>query len=337
MELKAKISKIHYNKGSKGIFFNALRFCSIFYGIGSELKNVLYDMGILTPKKVKAYVISVGNLTTGGVGKTPFVAELASRFISKGKKVAIVSRGYGGKLKGVNVISDGEEIFFSAKESGDEPNWLAKNTKAVIVTSPVRYDGANLAIEKYGVDVIILDDGFQHRKLHRDLDVVLVDSEKRFGNEKLLPAGPLRENKRNLKRADKIVVVSKNFTHYGAYEYADILVEEYKKPMSVCKIEPDVAYNIFDETNVLEKGSKVIAFSGIGQPQQFYKFLKGFDVIKTIEFDDHHRYSQKDANMLCRYNLPLVTTEKDGVKCKNLKFNDGVYALKLKTSIEDIK
>lgn len=337
MELKSKISKIHYNKNAKGIIFNALRFCSLFYGIGCELKNVLYDIKILQPKKVKAYVISVGNLTTGGVGKTPFVAELANRFTLKGKKVGIVSRGYGGRLKGVNVISDGEEVFFNSKDSGDEPNWLANNTKAVVITSPVRYEGATLAVEKYGVDVIILDDGFQHRKLHRDLDVVLVDSEKRFGNEKLLPAGPLRESKRNLKRADKIVVVSKNFSHYGAYEYAEVLLEQYKKQMSVCKIEPDVAYNIFDETDILKKDSKVIAFSGIGQPQQFYKFLKEYDVIKTIDFDDHHNYSQKDAKNLDMYNLPLVTTEKDGVKCKNLNFTNGVYALKLRTVIEDLK
>lgn len=335
MKLKTEISKIHYNKNSNGIFFNVLKFCSIFYGIGCEFKNILYDMGILKPKKVDAYVISVGNLTTGGVGKTPFVAELANRFITKGKKVGIISRGYGGKVKGV--VSDGNENFLDAEKSGDEPNWLAKNTKAVVITSPVRYEGAKLAIEKYGVDVIILDDGFQHRKLYRDLDVVLIDSEKRFGNDKLLPAGPLRESKRNLKRANKIVVVSKNFSHYGAYEYANVLFEEYKKPMSVCKIEPDFAYNIFNENDILEKESQVIAFSGIGQPQQFYKFLKGYDVIKTFDFDDHHNYSQKDADNLDIYKLPLVTTEKDGVKCKNFKFKNNVYALKLKTVIEDIK
>ena len=337
MELKTEISKIHYNKSSKGFLFDFLKFCSIFYGFGSDLKNFLYDFKVLKPKKTDAYVVSVGNLTTGGVGKTPFVAELVKKFSSQAKKVAIVSRGYGGKLKGVNVISDGENVFFNPKEAGDEPYWLSKNTNAIVITSPIRYEGAKLAIEKYCADTIILDDGFQHRKLFRDLDIVLIDSEKQFGNGELLPAGPLRESIKGLKRADKIVVVSKNISHDTAVEYALKLQKKYEKPVSLAKIEPDYAYNIFDENERLKEGQKVIAFSGIGQPQQFYKFLEKFDVIKTIDFDDHHLYTQNDAEYLESFGYPLITTEKDSVKCKNLKFNQNIYALKLITTIEDIK
>ena len=337
MNIKTEISKIHYTKENTGALFSLLCFGSRFYSLASGLKNYLYDNKILTPQKVDAFVVSVGNLTTGGVGKTPVVAELVKRYMSKGKKVAIVSRGYGGKLKGVNVISDGNELYFDSQTAGDEPYWLGTNTKAVVITSPVRYEGAKLAVDKYGVDVVILDDGFQHRKLHRDLDVVLIDSEKRFGNEKQLPAGPLRESIDGLRRADKIVVVSKNVTHYGASEYAEALIEKYKKPVAICKAMPDVVYNIFDESDILENGQQVIAFSGIGQPEQFYKFLKPFDVIKTVDFDDHHDYTQKDMDNLQLYKLPLVTTEKDAVKCKSLKFTQKIYALKLKMTIEDVK
>ena len=335
MNIKTEISKIHYNIERKGFFFNVLKLGSFFYGMGSGFKNLMYDAKILTPKKVNAFVISVGNLTTGGVGKTPYVAELVKKYSKKGNNVAIVSRGYGGRLKGVNVISDGEEIFFDAKDAGDEPYWLANNTNAVVITSPVRYDGAKLAIEKYNVDTIILDDGFQHRKLHRDLDIVLTDSEKKLGNENLLPAGPLRESKNGLKRADKIVIVSKNISHIAAENYAERLKEIYKKPIEICKTEPDFAYNIFNKFERLENFEKIIAFSGIGQPEQFYKFLKDFDVIKTFDFDDHHSYTQKDIDELQKYNLPLITTEKDAVKLKTLKFSQKIYALKLKMEIEN--
>ena len=129
MNLKTEITKIHYNKDAKGLLVKLLDFASLFYGVGSGLKNFLYDKNILKPKKVDAFVISVGNLTTGGVGKTPVVAEIAKYLLNKGEKVAIVSRGYGGKLsnKNINVISDGEKIYYDAKMAGDEPFWLAEN------------------------------------------------------------------------------------------------------------------------------------------------------------------------------------------------------------------
>ena len=138
----------------------------MFYGIGSALKNKLYDKNIIKPKKVNSFVISIGNITTGGVGKTPVVSEIAKYFIAKGYKTAIISRGYGGKLsnKNINVISDGEKIYYNARLAGDEPFWLAENTKgAVVITSKNRYKAAKYAIEKFGVTKIILDDGFKHR------------------------------------------------------------------------------------------------------------------------------------------------------------------------------
>lgn len=343
MGLKANISKIHYDKQAKGALFNLLKFASIFYGVGSGLKNKLYDKGVLKPKKVDAIVVCVGNLTTGGVGKTPVVAQIAKYYVEKGEKVAIVSRGYGAKGlngKDINVISDGNEVFFKADEAGDEPVWLAENTKgAVVITCKSRYKGAEFAIAKFGATKIILDDGFQHRKLHRDLDVVLIDSEMGFGNENLLPAGPLREGFEAFGRIDKLVVVSKNTDHTRAEKYAKIMGKKLKKETFVCYTEPDFAYNILNPEETLNDGN-VVAFSAIGQPKQFYKFLNNFNVLKTVDFDDHHNYTQDDIDNL-RNNCEelsvktLITTEKDGSKLLGLNLGDlKIFALKLKTRLD---
>lgn len=342
MGLKTEISKIHYDKAAKGAIFSILKFCSLFYALGSGLKNKLYDKGILKPSKVNAYVISVGNLTTGGVGKTPVVAQIAQHYTNKGEKVAIVSRGYGAKLsnKNINVISDGNNILFDADLAGDEPIWLAQNTKAIVITTKNRYKGAKFAIEKLGATKIILDDGFQHRKLHRDLDVVLIDSERGFGNENLLPAGPLREGLEAFNRIDKLVVVSKNTDHTRAEKYAKIMGKKLKKDTAVCYTEPYFAYNILQPNERLLEDAKILAFCAIGQPIQFYNFLKPYDTAKTVDFDDHHNYTQADIETLRKVAMDnntttLVTTEKDAGKLLGLNLEGlKVFALKLQTKID---
>lgn len=330
LNIKTEITKIHYNKNYKGILLNILEFASIFYGIGSSLKNRLYDKNIIKPKKVDAFVISVGNITTGGVGKTPVVSEIAGYFISKGEKTAIISRGYGGKLsnKNINIISDGEKIFYNARLAGDEPFWLATNTKgAVVITSKNRYKASKYAVEKFGVTKIILDDGFQHRKLHRDLDIVLMDSEKGFGNEKLLPAGPLREGSESFKRIDRLVIVSKNTEHAKAEKLARIMSKKMKVQTHVCRTEPDYVYNIKTGKH-LDADAEITALCAIGQPEQFFKFLKDYSIKQKISFDDHHIYKAEDIP-----EGKIITTEKDAVKMLDFNRTD-IYALKLKTKID---
>lgn len=330
MNFKTEITKIHYDKNAKGLFVKLLEFGSIFYGIGSSLKNKLYDNGLLKPKKVNAFVISVGNITTGGVGKTPVVSEIAKYLIQNGEKVAIISRGYGGKLsnKNINIISDGEKIFYNAKLAGDEPFWLAQNSKGVIViTTKNRYEGAKFAVEKFGATKIILDDGFQHRKLYRNLDIVLMDSKMGFGNEKLLPAGPLREGMEAFSRIDRLVVVSKDIDHSRAEKLAKIMSKKMKVKTTVCNTEPDYVYNI-KTGEKLADNSEITAICAIGQPKQFYQFLDNYKIKQTIDFDDHHIYTEEE--------LPdgiIVTTEKDAVKMKDFTRND-IFALKLKTSVD---
>ena len=329
MNLKTKITKIHYNKNAKGAIVGLLDFASVFYGLASGLKNFLYDKNVLIPQKVDAFVISVGNMTTGGVGKTPVVAEIAKYLINNGEKVAIVSRGYGGKLdnKNINVISDGKEIFYDAKMSGDEPYWLATNTKAVVLTCKNRYKAAKFATEKFGVTKIILDDGFQHRKLYRDLDIVLMDSEKGFGREKLLPAGPLREGLEAFKRINKFVIVSKNVDHTRAEKLAKIISKKQNIPTLVCKTEPEKVYNI-KTGEILDKNISANAICAIGQPEQFFAFLNDYQIEEKIIFDDHHSYVEDEIPQ-----GTIITTEKDAVKMKDFKRGD-IYALKLKTAID---
>lgn len=330
MNLKTEISKIHYDKNAKGLIIKILEFASIFYGLGSGLKNKLYDKNIIKPKKVNAFVISVGNVTTGGVGKTPVVSEIAKFLINKGEKVGIISRGYGGKLsnKNINIISDGEKIYYNANLAGDEPYWLAQNTKGVIViTCKNRYKAAEYAINKFGATKIILDDGFQHRKLYRDLDIVLMDSKMGFGNEKLLPAGPLREGTEAFSRIDKLIIVSKDIDHSRAEKLSKIMGKKLKVQTQVCYTEPDIVYNI-KTGEILPKGTEITAICAIGQPTQFYKFLKDYKIKNTKDFDDHHLYTEEEIPQ-----GTIVTTEKDAVKMANFNRND-IYALKLKTVID---
>lgn len=330
--IKTKITQMHYQRDSKGVLFDILKFCSYFYGFGSRMKNFLYDNKILKPKKVNAYVISVGNMTTGGVGKTPVVSEIAKYLVNLGQRVAVVSRGYGGKLdnRKINMISDGTSVYFDAVQAGDEPYWLAENTQgAYVFTCRNRYLAAKMAVEKFGIQVIILDDGFQHRKLHRDLDIVLMDSVKGFGNEHLLPAGPLREGPEALERIDKLVVVSKSVKHETAERVAKIMQKRLNIPTSVCYTEPDYVYNIKTGQRLME-GLAVTAMCAIGQPQQFYDFLSDYQVVKTITFDDHHQYAPID---IVDISGSIITTEKDAVKLARFD-RDNIYALKLKTVID---
>ena len=161
----------------------------------------------------------------------------------------------------------------------------------------------------------------------RDVDIVLVDSEKMFGNENLLPAGPLREGMEGFKRVSELIIVSKNVDHTRAEKIAKIMQKKQGIKTTVCKIEPDYAYNIISGEH-LQNGAEIIALSAIGQPEQFYKFLeKDYNIKEKITFDDHHQYTENDIANIAG---TIVTTEKDAVKLALLNKNN-IYALKLKT------
>lgn len=347
--MKLFISKLHYETNPcfyKRVLVFLLSIGSIPYGIITSVRNFLYDKNIIKSYFPNVKTIAVGNLTTGGVGKTPFTAALAEYCISRGKKVAIVSRGYGGELpnKEVNVVSDGEKIFFSAKEAGDEPVWLAEHCpSAVVLTCSSRSKAAMKAEKDFGCDVIIADDAFQHRKLNRNDNFVLIDQANKFGNEKLLPAGPLRECLKNIKRATAVIVTNKTLDDENALKYCDEVKQRFNKPTFLCKMLPEKAYNI--QTNEkLYKGAAVMAFCAIGQPKEFFDFVKkDYQMLLCMEFPDHHPYSVEDAELLLDIAQKndvkyLITTEKDAVKVKDIfckfKTDIKVCALPLKACVD---
>ena len=348
MKIKAYISKLHYEKSlntpDKIILFG-LKVISIPYFIGSALKNYLYKKGILKISNLNTYIISVGNLTTGGTGKTPVTAEIANYLLSKGDKVCIVSRGYKGKLnnKKTNIISSGNEIFYNAQMAGDEPYWLAKNCKgAVVITCADRKQGILTGKEKYNCNKFILDDGFQHQKVKRDLNLLIIDWEKKFGNELILPAGPLREPITEIYRADKIIVVNKKANQRGLKGYKKVLEKNLNKPVFICNMKLEHPYDI--QTNELYNYERVLAFCAIGQPEQFFNLLSANVVAQKI-YEDHHSYKEKDIEDLIEYAkihkaTALITTEKDAVKIKNLESakNIKIFAAKLvpEINIEEV-
>ncbi len=349
--MKLYISKLHYKKETnicEKAVITALRFVGLFYRAVVNTRNKLYDKKLLPAYTSKAFVLSVGNITTGGVGKTPFTLEAAQYYLGLNKKVAIISRGYGGKLNNrkPHLISDGSGPLYPTALSGDEPAWLASYAKgAYVVTCASRVRAEKFIMEKYNPDIIILDDGFQHRRMKRDLNIVMVDAKNKFGNNFVLPAGPLREDLSGMARADKIVVMNKGQDTKSALKYCDYLKKRFNKDTYLCKLVPDYVYNILTGERLV-KDTRVMAFSAIGQPESFYDFLKGdYKLVAILDFEDHHSYDKEDISKIIHYaqeeNIDsIVTTEKDAIKIvdmiRDVALPVKFFALKLKAYI-DIK
>ncbi len=324
--LKTYFQDIHYSRVKPNI---VLKLClytgEFFYGNAISLKNLLYKKGILKEKRVDAYVICVGNLTTGGVGKTPITIKLANEY-SKDKKVAVISRGYGSKLntKIPQIIKDFDGIKFqNGTICGDEPFETAKKVgnNTVVIICKDRYKACKTAIEKYNSEIIIMDDGFSNRKVKKDKTILVFDSKMKFGNGHMLPFGPLREDREEVKRCDEIYIVNKDDVDIGASinEF-----KTYSKKMYVCEMKPKRIYNSLTNAEVKinnEEKSKVVAFCAIGQPVQFYNFLKSYYEVITYSFSDHHKYTKNDIEHLIKLanknnTSTFVTTQKDETKIK---------------------
>ncbi len=378
MGFAKEITKFHY-KGLKGpwgvlfgiLLFLPLLFASIFYFIAIYCKNLLYKIGILSEtcvgnsqegherafegKETGARVICIGNLTTGGVGKTPVTIEFC-KFLSKKYKVSSLSRGYKGKLKGANIIRDFEKILIDdPKLTGDEVQLISKeSTGYAVIVSSDRVLGANKAIDELGAQIIIMDDGFSNRKIKKDLSLLLFDVNKFVGNGAVLPFGPLREPLSEIKRADGVILIDKEgqgaensaFRTSKKESLKEFIELKFKKPVFFADFKPDSFYNIKTGENVDKAEiSYAFAFSGIGQPDLFYNYLlaelDGFNSSAVMSFDDHHAYTKEDIQNIesaakKRGAECLVTTEKDAVKIAEFieDVTLPVLALKLKADVD---
>lgn len=293
------------------------------YGGITRLRCLLYRRGLLPSYRAPVPVISVGNLTVGGTGKTPVVDRIVRYSLSRGERPAVVSRGYGGRIRsGVALVScgNGAPPRLMADVCGDEPYLIARrNPQAIVVVAPKRRDGVMRAIEECGATLIILDDGYQHLAVSRDLDILLLDATRPFGNGHVLPAGLLREPAAALDRAHLCIFTRSRGT-------ASALSHPIPTLWSRHGLRPEL-YDLEGQSCTVAAlaGRRGVAFAGIARPETFFAALLalGLDLVATVALNDHCVY---DAETLATLNTAakdadfFVTTEKDGVKLRACLF-----------------
>ena len=319
------------------------------YGVVMKARRALYRRGVFQVHKIGAPVISVGNLTTGGTGKTPLVEWIARALAQRQKRVCILTRGYGRQHPGSRVlVSNGSEIFSDAREAGDEPLLLAEKLKgkAAVICDADRLAAARWAIENIGANLFILDDGFQHVRLARDYNIVVIDATNPWGNGRLLPSGHLRESPRQLARADCIVITRADDVTQTEALKSEIDQLSKGRPVFLSRMRIDGLRKLGD----LEEGEAgenprpvpVAAFCGVGNPESFFAQLRrdGYKLCHTRAFPDHHYYSQEEINALISQSSErgahaLLTTAKDEVKLRSLRCEMPCYVVDVAIEIEE--
>jgi tetraacyldisaccharide 4'-kinase len=301
------------------------------------LRAFLYNKGIFKTHELSVPVVSVGNLTMGGTGKTPLVMYLAKQLVDRGYKPAIVSRGYRGTSNAdVNIVTDGTRILMDAEASGDEPWLLANELSGVVVaTGKNRVLPCNEVIRLYHCDIIILDDGFQHLKVARTIDLALFDVDVFAGNSRVFPGGELREPVKALSRCSAIVLTGVNQSNkIRSDKCSDILLKKfqdkelfrftgsYHRAFQYGNLNEDLERKTIP---VSELPDNLFCFCGIANPQRFNQLLLENRILTSgfKTFDDHHLYSDKDLDQLFtgahNQNAPgFLTTEKDISKITNI-------------------
>lgn len=295
---------------------------SIFYSLIILIRNYFYDTGLFKSYKISKPILSIGNITTGGTGKSPFTIFLAKYFLNNNIKPSIISRGYKGKSSAIEVVFNGEGIISTPDKCGDEPYMMASRLLTnyknfFVITGSDRVTTAEYAISKFNPEIIILDDAFQHRKIKRNLDIVLIDTEgylnNIFSNSIILPSGNLRESCNSLKRAD-IIIQNNKFKKIEKLEK----LTKFGKDVFILNY---TVKGFFDANgnDVDIKEKNIIAFSGIAKPDSFFGEIKkyGCKLLKSYAFRDHHNYTDKDLKEItsdATKETIFITTEKDFVK-----------------------
>ena len=313
-----------------------LRPLSELFGVAVQVRNVGYRLGLLRVHQGPIPVISVGNLVVGGTGKTPLTLWLGRALMARGLRVAILSRGYGGTASGVTVVSRGGGPEVSPALVGDEAVMMAKSFAGPVVTAARRIDGAAAAVQ-LGCDMVVLDDGFQHRAIARAFDLVLLDGHQGA----LLPAGRWRERIGALRRADAVMVVD----HDGAGTLdklsdlgADLPV--YRMQLKPVELVDTVGGQWHSRPLGDLVGRRVVAVVGVARPAGFYGLLRRWEAVigEVFEFPDHHCYTQIDWQQIARRSRDaelVVTTEKDLVKLEAFPFATGkLVALRITPQVD---
>ncbi|MGQ0286001.1 tetraacyldisaccharide 4'-kinase [Pasteurellaceae bacterium 22721_9_1] len=279
------------------ISYLLLPFSLIFFII-SKLRRFLFQSGILKSYKAPVPVIVVGNLSVGGNGKTPVTIWLVQQLQQKGIKCGVISRGYGSQSTTYPLLVDGKTDPILG---GDEPVLIAKRTGVPVCISPNRQQAIELLLQHFDCDLIISDDGLQHYKLQRDMEIVVMDAKRGLGNGFMLPAGPLRELASRLDEVDFVI------GNGGENQYTH----------AVMQLVPEYAVNLVtQEKRLLSEFNQVAAIAGIGHPQRFFDMLQALNIhiIQAKAFQDHQKFSM-DLFQEFEGSKPLLMTEKDAVKC----------------------
>jgi tetraacyldisaccharide 4'-kinase len=346
--MKKYFADFHYKQNysfPEKVLYGVLVLVSYGYLLAIKLRELFYKLKIIKSSHPGVKVISIGNLTTGGTGKTPIVLEFAKHFTDHEYfKPAILSRGYG-RNQNINEdiipVKTGNEVLVDSPEScGDEPFMLANLLEDItILVGPRRLFLAHEAVLKYNNNLLILDDGFQHLAVKRDLNIVLIDSQKILGNKQLLPAGPLREPISALERSDAIILVNKNPTNI-VNDLQLAFLKKFNKPVYKAEYKFECYIDLKTGQNLSTiPENEMISIAAIARPEYFHTQLKnlGLNILKNITFDDHYTPLAKDIESIlveaAELNAgALVTTQKDAVKLMKYldKFDKPVYALQMK-------
>ncbi|WP_457639383.1 tetraacyldisaccharide 4'-kinase [Persephonella sp.] len=313
-----------------------LNLLSSVYGFGARLRRKLYTSGIKKAKKLPVPVVSIGNLSVGGTGKTPLTISLSKQLQKKGYRVCVLSRGYRRKSRGTAVVSDGKKIYVDWQEAGDEPFLIAAEGIPVVVSED-RYTAGIKALEYMDVDLFILDDGFQHFQLYRDADLLVVDAVKPFWEDRLLPAGRLREPPEFYRFAHFFVV--NRFNRLKQEEKEKFLNSLKNFGKSYFFTEEKIE-GIIDSKKVygfdLLTGKDVGLFSGLGNNLQFFRLIEelsekySFKVINRVQFPDHYSY---ESFKLPEFPKIWLTTEKDIIKLP-LSERNRIFAVKYRLEVD---
>ncbi|MBM4338300.1 MAG: tetraacyldisaccharide 4'-kinase [Deltaproteobacteria bacterium] len=345
--MTCRFDQILYKKekslGEK-ILLSPLLLASLPYEWAVRVRPFLFSHGLFETKKLPRPVISIGNITVGGTGKTPLVMALSRGLMERGIPTAILSRGYRGKKGAGPLVSDGQKILLSPEDAGDEPFLMAQTLKGIpIFIGKDRFKNGQIALQQFQVRGFLLDDGFQHLPLHRGLNIVLVDSNIGFGDGHLLPRGILREPLSHLKRAD-LFILTKAEDPKTSQPLESILRQIHpSSPIFHSHYEPTGMVSTDGKLHPLHllKGEKVVALSGIANPTYFSSLLRGSKtaVVEEIIFPDHHLYTVKDLTSILEKVKEadlVVTTEKDMVKLSRLSLDPlPLLALRIEMKIRE--